>query len=75
MDTMSRPPCSRETDLIPIVQGDRWAQDMSGRARKISPLSGLDPQTVQPVSSRYTDYAIRYEGKIMVNVTLCAPLF
>ena len=26
-----------------------------GRVRKISPPSGFDPQTVQPVASRYTD--------------------
>ena len=29
-------------------------QDMSGRVQKISPLSGLDPQTVQPIASCYT---------------------
>jgi hypothetical protein len=33
-------------------------QGRSGRVRKISPLSGLDPRTVQPVTSRYTDWAI-----------------
>ena len=33
-------------------------QGRSGRVRKISPLQGFDPPTVQPVSSRYTDYAI-----------------
>jgi hypothetical protein len=30
-------------------------QGGSGRVRKISPLPGFDPQTVQPVASRYTD--------------------
>ena len=30
-------------------------QGWSGRARKISPPPGLDPRTVQPVASRYTD--------------------
>jgi hypothetical protein len=30
----------------------------SGRLRKISPPPGFDPRTVQPVASRYTDYAI-----------------
>jgi hypothetical protein len=30
----------------------------SGRVRKISPSPGFDPQTVQPIASRYTDYAI-----------------
>ena len=28
------------------------------RMRKISPPPGFDPQTVQPVASRYTDWAI-----------------
>jgi hypothetical protein len=34
------------------------AQGRSGRLRKISPPPGFDPLTVQPVASRYTDYAI-----------------
>ena len=29
-----------------------------GRLRKISPPPGFDPRTVQPVASRYTDWAI-----------------
>ena len=33
-------------------------QGRSGRVRKISPPPGFDPQTAQPVASRYTDYAI-----------------
>jgi hypothetical protein len=33
-------------------------QGRSGRVRKISPTPGLDPRTVQPVASRYTDWAI-----------------
>jgi hypothetical protein len=33
-------------------------QGRSGRLRKISPPPGFDPRTVQPVASRYTDYAI-----------------
>ena len=32
-------------------------QGRSGQVRKISPPSGFDPRTVQPVASRYTDYA------------------
>ena len=34
-------------------------QGWSGQVRKISPLPGLDPRTVQPVASRYNDYATR----------------
>ena len=33
-------------------------QGRSGQVRKISPPPGFDPRTVQPVASRYTDYAI-----------------
>jgi hypothetical protein len=33
-------------------------QGRSGQVRKISPPPGFDPRTVQPVVSRYTDYAI-----------------
>jgi hypothetical protein len=33
-------------------------QGRSGRLPKISPPPGFDPRTVQPVASRYTDYAI-----------------
>jgi len=33
-------------------------QGRSGRVRKISPPPGFDPHTVQPVASRYTDYAV-----------------
>ena len=32
-------------------------QGRSGRVRKTSPPPELDPRTVQPVASRYTDYA------------------
>ena len=33
-------------------------QSRSGRVRKMSPPSGLDPRTFQPVANRYTDWAI-----------------
>ena len=33
-------------------------QGWSGRVRKISSSPGIDPRTVQPVASRYTDWAI-----------------
>ena len=34
-------------------------QGQSGQVWKISPPLGFDPRTVQPVASRYTDYATR----------------
>ena len=40
-------------DPVPIVQ-----EAGSGGVRKISPPLGFDPRTVQPVASRYTDWAI-----------------
>ena len=33
-------------------------QSRSERVRKISPPTGFDPRTVQPVASLYTDYAL-----------------
>jgi hypothetical protein len=37
---------------------------LSGRVLKISPPPGFDPRTVQPVASRYTDYAILAPSRI-----------
>ena len=37
-------------------------QGVSGWVRKISPPSGFDPRTVQPVTSRYTDWAVLARG-------------
>jgi hypothetical protein len=34
-------------------------QGRSGQVQKILPTPGFDPRTVQPVASRYTDYATR----------------
>jgi hypothetical protein len=33
------------------------SQGRSGQVRKISPPPGFDPRTVQPVASRYTEWA------------------
>ena len=48
-------------------------QDRSGRVRKISPPPGFDPRTIQPVASRYTDYAIpthELQTKVYKSTTL-----
>ena len=42
-------------------------QGRSGQVRKISPPPGLDPRTVQPVASRYTDYATRPTAELLVH--------
>jgi hypothetical protein len=42
----------------PLYRRLSGPQGRSGRMRKISPPQGFDPPTVQPVASRYTDWAI-----------------
>jgi hypothetical protein len=54
-----RPLFTHGKDLAPIVQKAGWAQGQSGQVRKILLPLGFDPWTVQPVASRYTDYATR----------------
>ena len=44
-------------DPVPIVQGLGGPQGQSGQVRKILSIQGFDPQTIQPVASRYTDWA------------------
>ena len=43
---------------VPIVRRLGGPQSWPGQVRKISPPPGFDPRTVQPVASRYTNYAI-----------------
>jgi hypothetical protein len=45
-----------------------WPQGRSGQVQKISPPSGFDPRTVQPVASRYTDWAT---GTTFTGLTQC----
>jgi len=45
--------------LYPLYKRLGGPQGRSGKASKISPPPGFDPRTVQPVASRYTDYATR----------------
>ena len=46
-------------------------QGRSGQVRKISPPRGFDPRTVQPVASRYTDYATRSTTFHIHMINLC----
>jgi hypothetical protein len=46
-------------------------QGRSVRMRKISPPLGLDPRTVQPVASRYTDWAIPIHTFISTRTNSC----
>jgi hypothetical protein len=59
--------------LYPFYRRLGVPQGRSGQVRKISPSSGFDPWTVQPVASRYTDCATRSSKYIVVhrkNVTV-----
>jgi hypothetical protein len=44
--------------VYPLFRRLGGPQSQSGRVGKISPPPGFDPQTVQPVACRYTDWAI-----------------
>jgi hypothetical protein len=42
----------------PLYRKMGGPQGRSGQVLKLSPPAGFDPRTVQPVASRYTDWAI-----------------
>ena len=47
-------------DPVPIAQEAGWALGpVWTGAKNLASPPGFDPRTVQPVSSRYTDYATR----------------
>ena len=58
----------------PMYRSLGGPQSRSGRVRKISPPPGFDLQTVQPVASRFTDWAIpaatRTQRPTEITVTL-----
>ena len=49
----------------PLYRRLGGAQGWSGELRKISPPPGFDPRTVQPVASRYTDYATQPKNLLL----------
>ena len=51
-------PLYPKKDPYPLYRRLVVSQGSSGRVRKISPTQGFNPRTVQPVASRYTDWAI-----------------
>ena len=56
---MPRPLYLRERDVVPIVQKAGWAPGpVWTGAENLVPPPRLDPRTVQPIASRYTDCAI-----------------
>ena len=50
-------------------------QGRSGRVRKISPSPGFDPRTVQPVASRYTDWAISAHFELRIGHVFDRTIF
>jgi hypothetical protein len=46
-------------------------QGRSGRVRKISPLTGIDPRTVQPLASRYTDWVVPKYTRLCIWYETC----
>jgi hypothetical protein len=57
VNAMRRMPCPWESPL-PFAQEDGWdPTPVWAGAENIAPY-GFEPQTVQPVASPYTDYAI-----------------
>ena len=61
-------------DPVPIVQEAGWASGpVWTGAENIAP-PGFDPRTVQPVGSRYTDYATRPTYVyIYIYIYICLP--
>ena len=70
-----RPHFTPRKDPVPIVQEvGRGAQSRSGQVRKFSPPPGFDPQTVEPVASRYTDWATSLGGPNFIAASNCNNL-
>ena len=59
----------------PLYRRLGWPQDRSGQVRKISPPPRFDPRTVQPVASRYTDYATRPTSSPVQVFKVTCPVF
>jgi len=60
----SSPP---EKTRYPLYRRLGGPHGRSGQVQKISPQPGFDPRTVQPVASRYTDYATRPTSLILLG--------
>jgi len=52
----------------PLYRRLGGTQGRYGRVRKISPSQEFDPRTVQPVASRYTDWAIPARMMYIISV-------
>jgi len=61
-----RPHFTPGKEAVPILQEAGWAQGRSGRAENLVP-TGIRSRIVQPVISRYTDWATRLTSEIYIN--------
>jgi len=61
---MPRPLFTPGKDPIPVVPEAEWAPRSVGKSR---PPPGFDPRTVQPVASRYAEYAIRPTEDLVIQ--------
>jgi len=68
-----RPLFTRGKDPVPIVQEAVWAPwSVWAGAENLAHPPGFDPRTVQPVASRYTDYATRPTNtRILLDKSVC----
>ena len=62
-------PPGKET-RYPLYKRLGGTQGRSGRVRKISPPAVFDPWTVQPLDSRYADYATAAHRHVTVQTTV-----
>jgi hypothetical protein len=59
---------AQERDLVPILQETGWAPGpVWTGVENFGPPPGFDPQTIQPVASRYTDWAIPALTRLSAN--------
>ena len=56
---MLQPFLIRGKDPVPIVQEAGWAPELDWTCAENLAPTGIRTRTVQPVASRYTDYATR----------------
>jgi hypothetical protein len=65
----SRPGRSIPPGEIPVsfIQEAGWASGPVGTGAEILAAPGFDPQTVQPVASRYTDYATQLTMSCLIQ--------
>jgi hypothetical protein len=63
---MPRPHLTPGKDPVPIVQEAGWASGPVWTGAENLAPPGFDPRTIEPVGSRYTDYATRSTSVVSV---------